>query len=325
MTTIDFIEKLNKWGGGKIPFLFLVDFEIQQPIALKLVDVNQSQILFSINGFSNHASDNNRQQNRRVTFQYVAEPINTYKAKFDFVKQRLVHGDSFLVNLTARTEIQSSFSLAKLYFLAKAKYKLFYRNEFLVFSPETFIKISKGKIFSYPMKGTIDGSIENAHEKILVDTKEMAEHITIVDLIRNDLSSVASEVKVNKFRYAEDVNTTSKRLVQISSEIEGKLPINYQSKLGDILVSLLPAGSVSGAPKKRTLEIIKEAEQEARGYYTGIFGYFDGDVLDSGVMIRYVERQGDKLFYRSGGGITAQSDLKKEYQELLDKIYVPVN
>ena len=100
---------------------------------------------------------------------------------------------------------------------------------------------------------------------------------------------------------------------------------NYLSNLGTLLVSLLPAGSVSGAPKTKTLEIIRIAEGENRGFYTGAFGYFDGTVLDSGVMIRYIEKQGDQFYYRSGGGVTAQSELQKEYQELIDKIYVPVD
>jgi para-aminobenzoate synthetase component 1 len=73
------------------------------------------------------------------------------------------------------------------------------------------------------------------------------------------------------------------------------------------------------------MEIIREAEGEERGYYTGVFGYYDGNVLDSGVMIRFIERQGTKYFYRSGGGITTQSVAESEYQEVIDKVYVPVD
>jgi len=86
----------------------------------------------------------------------------------------------------------------------------------------------------------------------------------------------------------------------------------------------LPAGSVSGAPKPKTLEIIKAVEEEGRGYYTGVFGYFNGNDLDSGVMIRFIENREGKYFYRSGGGITTQSDVEAEYQETIDKVYVPV-
>jgi len=90
------------------------------------------------------------------------------------------------------------------------------------------------------------------------------------------------------------------------------------------LLKLLPAGSVSGAPKPKTLEIIKEVETEERGYYAGVFGYYNGKELDSGVMIRFIEKKEDKYFYRSGGGITTQSVVELEYQEVIDKVYVPV-
>lgn len=174
------------------------------------------------------------------------------------------------------------------------------------------------------MKGTIDADIPSADEVILADEKEKAEHITIVDLIRNDLSLVAEHVHVSKFRYIDKIKTSNKDLLQVSSEITGTLPDDWSSRLGDVLVSLLPAGSISGAPKKKTVEIIAAAEQEKRGYYTGVFGYFDGQSLDSGVMIRFIERDNNQLYYRSGGGITTQSDAKTEYQEAIDKVYVPV-
>jgi para-aminobenzoate synthetase component 1 len=85
----------------------------------------------------------------------------------------------------------------------------------------------------------------------------------------------------------------------------------------------LPAGSISGAPKPKTLEIIKKIEDYERGFYTGICGYFDGNALDTGVMIRFIEQEGDQLFFKSGGGITSFSDAKTEYQEMIDKIYLP--
>src|SRR5690606_6866814 len=126
--------------------------------------------------------------------------------------------------------------------------------------PETFVKIQDGMIYSYPMKGTIDASVENAEEKILNDPKEKAEHYTIVDLIRNDLSKVAKKVSVPKFRYLEEIKTNQKTLLQVSSEVRGELPDNFHEKLGDIFDALLPAGSISGAPKDKTVEIILEAE-----------------------------------------------------------------
>ena len=156
------------------------------------------------------------------------------------------------------------------------------------------------------------------------DQKELAEHYTIVDLIRNDLSRVAKKVKVDRFRYIDRIKTSNKDLLQVSSEVSGILPDDYPSAIGSILFELLPAGSISGAPKVKTLEIIREAEGQERGYYTGICGHFDGKNLDSGVMIRLVEKDEGELYYRSGGGITSMSDMESEYQEMLDKIYLPI-
>lgn len=153
----------------------------------------------------------------------------------------------------------------------------------------------------------------------------MAEHVTIVDLIRNDLSMIATDVRVNRFRYVERINAGGKDLLQVSSEISGKLMPHYYNDPSGALLSLLPAGSVSGAPKNRTIEVIRQAEGEERGFYTGICGLFDGKNLDSGVMIRFIEQSGLHLYYRSGGGITTQSDVFSEFQETQDKIYVPTN
>ena len=160
--------------------------------------------------------------------------------------------------------------------------------------------------------------------RILADKKEEAEHATIVDLIRNDLSQVASEVTVSRYRYIDELQTNKGRLLQVSSEIRGKLPDDWNGNLGTMLFSLLPAGSITGAPKKKTMEIIAEAETYQRGFYTGVMGYFDGNRLDSAVMIRFLEQAGDQLLFKSGGGITSQSDLQSEYNEMKQKVYVPI-
>ncbi|HTJ52911.1 MAG TPA: aminodeoxychorismate synthase component I [Cyclobacteriaceae bacterium] len=323
MTIEEFLSTLNRLGGERVPFLFLVDFEMRKPVVITLGNVNDNDILFDVQGFTN-ASAKQYDVQHDLSLQKYPIAFNDYKNKFDFVFDRLSYGDSFLTNLTASTEIKINTSLRELFFRSKAKYKLCYKDQFLFFSPETFIQISEGKIFSYPMKGTIDADLPDAENIIVNDQKELAEHVTIVDLIRNDLSQIATDVKVSRFRYIEEIKTNTKNLLQVSSKIEGQLSEDYLSKLGSIIVSLLPAGSVSGAPKKKTLEIIHQAEGEERGYYTGVFGYFDGNKLDSAVMIRYIENKNDKLFYRSGGGITTQSVVEGEYQEMIDKVYVPL-
>jgi len=235
------------------------------------------------------------------------------------------NGNTYLLNLTCKTSIEISASLSDIFFASTAKFKLFFKNQFVTFSPERFINIKQGIIKTYPMKGTIDAAIFDAAAKILADEKEKAEHTMVVDLMRNDLSIVAKKVRVDKFRYIEKINAGDKNLLQVSSEISGILPQNWQANLGHILISLLPAGSISGAPKKKTVEIIHAVENYKRGFFTGIFGYFDGQNLDSAVMIRFIERNGEKLVYKSGGGITIDSDVDSEYQEMLDKVYIPID
>lgn len=324
MGITEFVKTFNAWSRDRIPFLFVVDFEMERPLLFKIQDINPNHILFDINGFTNTCGHAEPVVKVNHTLEKYPISLQDYKKKFDAVFDFLRYGDSYLTNLTIKTAIRSTNSLRELFHLSKAKYKLLFEDEFLVFSPEIFVQIKDGKIFSYPMKGTIDASIPNAKETILQDPKELAEHITIVDLIRNDLSLIASHVNVSRFRYIEEIKTNTKSLLQVSSEINGVLPENYLSHLGTLLVALLPAGSVSGAPKNKTVDIIRNVENEKRNYYTGVFGYFDGDKLDSGVMIRYIENR-NGLYYRSGGGITAQSTLETEYLEMIDKIYVPLN
>ncbi len=322
MTPQHFIDQLNEWGAAQRPFFFMIDFEMKNPQAFMLSELDERLIKISFPDFSNSKTDYTHA--KVLTLKSNPIYVSQYASKFDLVAKHLAHGDSFLANLTIKTPIQTNLSLEQIYALASAPYKLWYKNELVVYSPESFIKIRKGKIFSYPMKGTIDATIENAEQKILADKKELAEHVTIVDLIRNDLSIIAENVEVTRFRYIDSIKTREKTLLQVSSEITGDLPLDYSTRLGSLIWRLLPAGSISGAPKKKTVEIIKQAEGEERGFYTGIMGYFDGTDLDSAVMIRCIENSNGELFYRSGGGITTQSDCEQEYKEALAKIYVPV-
>ena len=322
MTRDQFFATLNRWAIEKIPFLFLVDFEELKPIVLRLDDLNARNILYDFGGVTNIVA-----KGTPVAANIQKHPVSfeEYSRRFQTVISHLERGDSFLTNLTINTPIQSNLSLLELFHQSVARYKLYFNDQFIFFSPEPFVRIAGGKIFSYPMKGTIDASLVGAQEIILNDRKEMAEHVTIVDLIRNDLSQVATEVKVKRFRYVDEIKTSQNRLLQVSSEVEGVLTEKYLQNFGDLIQVLLPAGSISGAPKKRTIEIIREAEVEPRGYYTGVCGLFDGANLDSCVMIRFIEKTNGVMYYRSGGGITTQSDARKEYDEAIDKIYVPVN
>lgn len=310
---------MNALGASRTPFFFLVDFEMENVQVYQRRDL--VDIFFDVNGIKNHKIP---YQTNEIPLKKGRIPFMEYKTAFDLVSKQLHYGNTFLLNLTRATEIELKNSLFEIFLNSKAKYKLFFKDEFVCFSPEPFVKIRNNTIASYPMKGTANANIPNAAEKLISNEKELSEHYTIVDLIRNDLSIVAENVRVSKFRYLETVTSNDQTLYQLSSKIEGDLPMEWRSNIGSIIEKLLPAGSICGAPKKKTIEIIQAAEKEKRGFYTGIMGYFDGESLDSGVMIRFIEKKEEKFFYRSGGGITFQSDLNAEYSELIDKIYVPV-
>jgi para-aminobenzoate synthetase component I len=314
------IECFNRLAQAHVPFLFVIDYHAQNGYVIKWDELDEDFVRFELNGSAKQMPE------KRSHFRWEATPVayDSFVGKFNQVVSQIKLGNSFLTNLTQPTKISTNLSLLDFYNQGQAKYKLWLKDQFVVLSPETFVKMEGGMISSFPMKGTIDASLPDAESIILNDPKEKAEHATIVDLIRNDLSLVASDVQVKRYRYVERINTHQSSLIQVSSEITGTLPDDYLSQLGDILFSMLPAGSICGAPKQKTLEIIDKVEGYARGFYTGVCGYFDGQNLDSAVMIRFLEQTEGGLVYKSGGGITAQSEARKEYEELIQKIYVPV-
>jgi para-aminobenzoate synthetase component 1 len=312
---------MNELGAKREPFVFAIDFELQRPLIVPEKEARAAGILFSFNGVTNGPAGNHPP--RAFRFSRKPVPFETYLQAFGIVMDRIRNGDSYLVNLTFPTPVETDLTLGEICDRSNAMYSMTVQDQFAVFSPESFVRIRNGIITSYPMKGTADAALPDAREALLKNAKELAEHNTIVDLIRNDLSIMAREVRVQRFRYVDTIRTNFKELLQVSSEITGVLEGDYPSRIGDILFSMLPAGSVSGAPKRRTVEIIREAEGAPRGYYTGVMGRFDGRDLDSGVMIRFIERTSQGLVFRSGGGITCFSDPHAEYNEMIDKVYVP--
>ncbi len=318
-----FIQQANQFGEQRQPFFFLIDFEQQQPIICPLAQAAELGLFFAIRGQQNV---NWQTEMPHKPFELHKFPMSkaAYQHGFDLVQAELQKGNSYLLNLTYPTEINMNWRLEQVFQQTTAPYKLYYQDRFVCFSPECFVNIHHNQIYTYPMKGTIDATLPEAKKRLLDSDKERQEHYTIVDLMRNDLATVAENVEVTRFRYVEKIQTQKGAILQTSSEIRGDLADNWQARIGTMLATLLPAGSISGAPKEKTVQIIQAAEQQPRGYYTGIFGLFDGESLQSAVAIRFIEQVDEKLIFRSGGGITILSDLEDEYQELIQKVYVPV-
>ena len=355
----EIIDKINRLASLDEPFLFVINYQGDKAFIRQLSDINPEECLFDFEGRGNSSDEmkNNSEKIAEISWQIAPPLYEDYERSFGIVKSNIMAGNSFLTNLTCKVPVSCNLSLEEIFHRAKGKYKLLLRrnenlNPFVCFSPETFVRIKGGRIYSYPMKGTLDASLPDAEKLLMEDRKEAAEHATIVDLIRNDLSRVAEDVRVDKYRYIDVLHTNKGDILQTSSEISGRLPEDYPHHLGEILDAQLPAGSITGAPKDKTMQIIQEAEGYDRGFYTGIMGIYDQGELNSAVMIRFIEEETSpvdfeadgeknfkakegkasegkepkasrKLYFKAGGGITSKSDCRKEYEEVIQKIYLP--
>jgi para-aminobenzoate synthetase component 1 len=308
---------INSLAASKEPFLFIISYDKSKIYAAKLSELS-GEIAYSLD------CDRSVDLNLEATLKKSAISYEEYLKAFNSVIKQIKEGNTYLLNLTFKSKIDTNLSLSDIFAQANAPYKLLIEDSFVCFSPECFVKIENNTISTYPMKGTIDASIPNAKEQILSDLKESAEHTMIVDLMRNDLNMVGVKTSVPKFRYIDKIKAGEKELLQVSSKVEAKLDSNWHKRLGDILDTLLPAGSITGTPKRKTVELISKIEPDDRGLYTGVFGVYNGNCMRSAVMIRAISKEGSNLYYHSGGGITLDSNAKLEYNELLDKIYLPL-
>ena len=175
---------------------------------------------FEIKGFRNFNTQDKSLSSRTLSIDPV--PKEVYANSFRKVVEEIYKGNTF-AQPNFSSAIHANLKLEDVFHYAKAPYKLIHKNRFVVYSPECFIKIQDGYIYSYPMKGTINAQLPNAKKILKTDPKEINEHNTIVDLIRNDLSKVAKHVKVTRFRYLDKIITQKNEIYHTSSEIKGKL------------------------------------------------------------------------------------------------------
>jgi len=249
-----------------------------------------------------------------------------YKTQFDQIKNYINSGDCYQVNLTQRFETTTKLNDVDLYFASRKAIQTPYScfmsfNEtqsLLSFSPEQFISIKGRIIESKPIKGTIinNGNADNIMA-LQDSTKNRAENVMIVDLIRNDLGKVC---KSNSIHVPELFKVeTYKNVHHLVSHIKGTLKDGI-SKL-ETFLSCFPGGSITGAPKIRSMQIIHELEKHPRSAYCGSVFYLNhnGD-FDSNILIRTVTKDAGQLYCWAGGGIVADSEFIDEYQESLTKV-----
>ena len=251
-----------------------------------------------------------------------------YCSMVEKAKSYICEGDIFQVVLSNRFEAEYEGSLLDTYRVLRttnpSPYMFYFSSDDMEVagaSPETLVKVENGVAHTFPLAGTrprgaTQAEDEALEKELLSDEKELAEHNMLVDLGRNDIGKISKfgSVEVEKYMSIEQFS----HVMHIGSTVKGELRKNLDAI--HAIDSILPAGTLSGAPKIRACEIINELENNKRGIYGGAIGYIDftGN-LDTCIAIRIAYKKNGKVFIRSGAGIVADSVPKKEYQECINK------
>lgn len=257
------------------------------------------------------------------------DTLEEYSEKVDKIKEYIREGHIFQTVLSQRWTIETGHDGLTLYKelreLNPSPY-LYYFNfgdfEIIGSSPEMLVKQTDNKVFTCPIAGTRKRGKDAEEDQLLKDDllrdeKERAEHVMLVDLARNDMARIAEfgTVKVTQFMQVQNYS----HVMHIVSLVEGKKKGERHPL--DLVASFLPAGTLSGAPKIRAMEIIDELETVRRGLYGGATGYlgFNGN-MDFCITIRTMIKKGNKVYLQAGAGIVADSIGKNEYQECCNKV-----
>lgn len=257
-----------------------------------------------------------------------------YCEMVDKAKEYIKEGDIFQVVLSNRIEADISGSLFDTYRVLRttnpSPYMFYFSSEDIEIagaSPETLVKLDDRKLYTFPLAGTrprgktVDEDM-SLEEELLADEKELAEHNMLVDLGRNDIGRISEigSVSVDKYLSIERFS----HVMHIGSTVTGTLRSDLDSLAA--IDSILPAGTLSGAPKIRACEIINELEDNKRGIYGGAIGYIDlSGNIDTCISIRVAFSRNGKVFIRSGAGIVADSVPNNEFDECLNKAAAVIN
>ena len=254
-----------------------------------------------------------------------------YENSVTKAKEYVKNGDAFQIVLSQRLQkecVGDKFQAYKKLMQINPSPYMYYLDfgvrQIVGSSPETLARVEQSTVSTYPIAGTRPrGKTEDedrANEvDLLHDEKELAEHLMLIDLGRNDVGKVSKygSVHVKKMMEIERFS----HVMHISSEVEGTLAKGQTEY--DALKSIFPAGTVSGAPKVRAMEIIDELEQARRGIYAGCVGYFSfSQAMDTAITIRTIVFEGDTAYIQAGAGIVADSNPNREYEETLSKAKV---
>lgn len=243
-------------------------------------------------------------------------------------KEYIVNGDIFQAVISRRFETEYKDSLLNAYRVLRttnpSPYMVFLQNQevqLISTSPETLVRLKHGKLSTFPIAGSRPRGKDEAEDEalereLLADEKELSEHNMLVDLGRNDLGKISDFSTVHVTDYMRIQRYS--RIMHITSEVDGNIR-NDRDAL-DAIEAILPAGTLSGAPKIRACEIIEEQEKAPRGIYGGAIGYIDftGN-MDTCIAIRMAVKKNNKVYVQAGGGIVADSIPEREYEESENK------
>ncbi len=257
-----------------------------------------------------------------------------YCAMVEKAKRYIYEGDIFQVVLSNRLDADFEGSLFDAYRVLRATnpspYMFFFSSDDMEIagaSPETLVKLENGVLHTFPLAGTrprgaTDEQDKQLEAELLRDEKELSEHNMLVDLGRNDIGKISKfgSVEVEKYMSIERYS----HVMHIGSTVRGEI-LDSKSAL-DAVDAILPAGTLSGAPKLRACEIINELENNKRGVYGGAVGYIDfrGN-LDTCIAIRLAFKKNGRVFVRSGAGIVADSVPENEFNECINKAKAVMN
>lgn len=259
---------------------------------------------------------------------------DAYCAMIEKAKKYIYEGDIFQVVLSNRLEAEFEGSLFNAYRVLRttnpSPYMFYFSSDDIEVagaSPETLVKLEDGVVYTFPLagtrpRGTTDEEDTRLEKELLADEKELAEHNMLVDLGRNDLGKISKFGSVTVENYLSIQRYS--HVMHIGSTVRGE--IREDKGALDAVDAVLPAGTLSGAPKLRAMEIINELENCKRGIYGGAIGYIDlAGNLDTCIAIRIAYKKNGKVFVRSGAGIVADSIPQNEYRECINKAQAVVN
>ena len=329
VTALDDI-KLPEMAVGIYHWAYIADHVERK--AMVVGDLSASRVRLNwqdiINNVSNPIATNVNEDYQAVNKIQSNMTAEQYAEKFSIVKNYIGSGDCYQVNLAQRFNVKikgnSWEGYKRLRKINPSPFSAYMNTpdcKVLSVSPERFLQVSDEVVETKPIKGTRPRSSDKVVDEQLKheleqSTKDKAENVMIVDLLRNDLSKRCeiNSVKVTKLFDIESFPTVH----HLVSTIEGKLPV--QTSPVELLRECFPGGSITGAPKIRAMEIIEELELHRRGLYCGSIGYIGFNrKMDTNIAIRTIVEKDNQAYFYAGGGLVWDSNVDEEYQETFDK------